>query len=314
MTTTQDQTTLGEDLAEAAAVALGSPPGDRVTHPKGVVLTGTFTATPRARELTRAAHMQGDPVRVTARISNGFPDPALPDASMDNPRGLAVKFHLPDGSATDLVCQSWPVFPAPTPEAFLGLLRAQVEGEAATDAFLAANPAVAEAGAKIAAESGRPPLSWATMAFNSMNAFRLVNAAGESRFVRWTLRPDKGEHDLPVDQRETADADYLFKGIPDELPLRYHVTGQLAHDDDQTTDPSRAWPADREWVDFGVIELTGPDHGERDGELLVNDPTRLTDGIEPSDDPILLIRPYVYAESVRRRTGEQAQTSQRWSL
>ncbi len=32
-------------------------------------------------------------------------------------------------------------------------------------------------------------------------------------------------------------------------------------------------------------------------------PTRVTDGIELSDDPILHIRTYVYAESVRRRTG-----------
>jgi catalase len=29
----------------------------------------------------------------------------------------------------------------------------------------------------------------------------------------------------------------------------------------------------------------------------------VTDGIEPSDDPILRIRTYVYGESVRRRTG-----------
>ena len=310
MTTTQDQTALGVALADAAAEALSSPPGGRVTHPKGALLRGTFTASPRARELTRAVHMQGDPVPVVARFSNGFPDPSLPDAGTDNPRGLAIKFLLSgtdESVAHDLVCQSWPVFPAGTPEAFLGLLRAQVEGEEATNAFLADNPDVAAAGAKIAAESGQPPLTWAHMAFNSMNAFRLVNAAGESRYVRFTLRPEKGEQDLPEDQRATADPDYLFEGLAGELPIRYHVTGQLAHDDDQTTDASKAWPADREWVDFGVAEFTALDpereQRERDGEPLINDPTRLPDGIEPSDDPILLIRPYVYSESIRRRTG-----------
>jgi hypothetical protein len=85
VTTTRDLQTLGKDLTDAAAVALNSPPGDRVTHPKGVLLTGTFTATPRARELTRAAHMQGDPVRVTCRFSNGFPDPNLVDAAEATP-------------------------------------------------------------------------------------------------------------------------------------------------------------------------------------------------------------------------------------
>jgi catalase len=302
-TTTRTEIALAKELTDAAAAALGSPPGGRVTHPKGVLLTGTFTATPRARELTRAGHLQGDPVRVTVRFSNGFPDPNLPDAAEGNPRGMAVKFYLPDGSTTDLVCQSWPVFPAGTPEGFLGLLRAQADGEAATETFLAAHPDIAEAVAKVATAVD-PPLSWATMVFNSMNAFRLVNADGAGQFVRWTLAPEKGEHSLPVDQRATADPDYLMTGVFDELPVRYRVMAQLAHDDDQTTDSSKAWPEDREWVDMGVVEMTGPDtERERNGDILVNDPMRLTDGIEPSDDTILHVRTYVYGESTLRRTG-----------
>lgn len=77
-----------------------------------------------------------------------------------------------------------------------------------------------------------------------------------------------------------------MKGIFDELPIRYRLTAQLAYDDDQTVDCSEAWPADREWVDLGTVEMTGPDtERERDGDILVNDPMRVTDGIEPSDDP-----------------------------
>ena len=61
------------------------------------------------------------------------------------------------------------------------------------------------------------------------------------------------------------------------------MIAQLAADDDQTADPSKAWPVDREWVDMGVVEMTGPDtERERDGDILVNDPMRVTDGIEPS--------------------------------
>ena len=98
MTTVRDEQTLAKDLVDTVARVLGSQPGCRVTHEDGIVLTGTFTAAPRARELTRAAHMQDDPVRVTVRFSNGFPDPTLPNAAEDNPRGIAVKFYLPDGS------------------------------------------------------------------------------------------------------------------------------------------------------------------------------------------------------------------------
>ena len=54
----------------------------------------------------------------------------------------------------------------------------------------------------------------------------------------------------------------------------------------------------------GVLELTGQETGrETGGDVLVFDPTRVTDGIECSDDPVLLFRPKAYSESVARRTG-----------
>ncbi|MEY2464837.1 MAG: Catalase, partial [Acidimicrobiaceae bacterium] len=41
---------------------------------------------------------------------------------------------------------------------------------------------------------------------------------------------------------------------------------------------------------------------EHDGDVLVFDPTRVTDGIELTGDRILLARRAAYSESVRRRT------------
>ncbi|WP_299057405.1 catalase family peroxidase [uncultured Nocardioides sp.] len=302
-----DMQALALDLTDTVVEVLGSPDGQRVTHHKGVVMEGTFTATPRARELSRATHLQGDPVRVTVRYSNGFPsaDPGSdgPDTTQGDPRGMAVKFYLDDGRRTDLVCQDWPVFPAGTPEHFRDLLRAQHEGPEATERFLAEHPDVAAAGA-IVDTVGAPPQSWATMVFHSLNAFRLVDAAGEGQWVRWKLVPDAGEHSLPEAEWTTADPDYLMAGVVDELPITYRVMAQLAADEDQTTDASKAWPADREWVDMGAIEITGKDETrETGGDVLMHDPMRLIDGIEPSDDPILRIRSFVYAESVRRRSG-----------
>jgi catalase len=142
------------------------------------------------------------------------------------------------------------------------------------------------------------------MAFNSLNAYRLVNAAGVGRFVRWRLAPGAGEESLPVAEHATADDDYLMTGVVEQVPVVFRLLAQLAHDDDQTSDASKEWPADREWADIGVVEITGPDpERERDDDVLVNDPTRVTDGIELSDDPILHIRTHVYGESVRRRSG-----------
>lgn len=305
---TPEQQRLALELTDTVVEVLGSLEGQRVTHHKGIVLAGTFTATPEARELSRATHLQGEPVRVTVRFSNGFPSPdGLDldgrDSTPGDPRGMAVKFYLPDGRTTDLVCQDWPVFPAGTPEKFRDLLRAQHAGEEATQEFLLAHPDVAAAG-ELVATVAAPPRSWATVRFNSMNAFRLVAADGTGQWVRWQLDPVAGVHALDEDQWLTIDRDHLMTGVLDELPVSYRLRVQLAADDDQTTDPSQAWPADRPWVEMGMIELTEKDETrERDGDVLVHDPMRLVDGIEPSDDPILRIRPLVYAESVRRRTG-----------
>jgi catalase len=64
------------------------------------------------------------------------------------------------------------------------------------------------------------------------------------------------------------------------------------------------WPDERQQVTLGRLEVTGLAHDrEQGGDILVFDPTRVTDGIELSDDPILRFRPHAYAESVLRRTG-----------
>ena len=53
---------------------------------------------------------------------------------------------------------------------------------------------------------------------------------------------------------------------------------------------------------MGRLALTGPElERERDGDILVFDPTRTTDGIELSDDAILRIRSDAYRVSVARR-------------
>jgi catalase len=55
-------------------------------------------------------------------------------------------------------------------------------------------------------------------------------------------------------------------------------------------------------VTVGTLSITGPDtERDRGEDVLVFDPSRVTDGIECSDDPVLAFRPQAYSESVRRR-------------
>ena len=103
-----------------------------------------------------------------------------------------------------------------------------------------------------------------------------------------------------------ADA-YLQTDIRERLdrgPVPFRLYARLAEEGDPIDDPTQPWPEERERVELGTIELSGLDTTrERDGDVLVFDPTRVTDGIELSDDAILRFRPDAYAVSVFRRTG-----------
>jgi catalase len=302
-----------ERLVDAINELSGRHPGARAAHAKGTLCEGTFTATDQAAGLSSAAHLRGEPVRVTARFSNGSGDPGAPDGERRDGRGMAIKFYLPDGDTTDIVSLSLPVFFVRTPEDFLGFTLARKPdpetGEPDMErvgAFLGDHPETAAA-LQLILPSLVPPVSYATCAFNGIHAFRLVNGAGEGRWVRYRLEPEAGIEAMPDEELEGASPDYLQEEIRERLerePVRFRLLARLAEEGDPLDDPTAVWPEEREAVELGRLELTGIDTTRETGDdVLVFDPTRVTDGIECSDDPILQIRSYAYSVSVERRSG-----------
>src|SRR5262245_60823411 len=91
--------------------------GFRAAHAFGRIYSGTFAATPEAKALSRAAHFQGTPVPVTARLSGTSGNP---EKKASKVVAMATKFYLPNGTVTDLIAISaLPAFFARTPEEFL---------------------------------------------------------------------------------------------------------------------------------------------------------------------------------------------------
>jgi catalase len=304
---------VAEDLVEAFDSVSGGPhPGARAAHAKGVVCDGTFTATAEAAELTRAAHMQGDPVPATVRFSNGNGNPATHDGRRDG-RGMAVKLYLPDGSRTDLVCITLPSFFARIPEDLLEFTRVRAPDPATGEVdlekvgnYLAAHP---EALPAVQAAIGQgPPASYAQCTYNSLHAFALVDSAGRRRFVRYRWVPEEGEAELDDAEALARPPDYLIQEMGERLARQlvvFHLVLRLADPGDDVNDPTVAWPeGEREEIRAGRLEVTALcDTRERDGDVLVFDPSRVPDGIELSDDPILHARPPAYSVSVARRTA-----------
>jgi catalase len=300
-------TATGADAVDAANAAFGSHPGQRALHAKGTLLRGTFTATPEAARLTRAAHMQGQPVPATVRVSNGSGDPHVPDYAPDV-RGLAVKLYLPDDSRTDISAQSAPRFPFHRPEPFIELLRVQRPGldlAVKLPVVLARHPeALRTLPANIPAL--RPPASYATIPYYAIHAYRFLDADGASRYVRYTFVPQLPVSHLTPWAAKRLGRDYLQEDIRRRVAegsVRFSLQLQLALPGDEVDDPYVVWPQDRERVTAGTLELTGLETERETGDdILVFDPTRVVDGIELSDDPVLRFRPEAYSASIDRRT------------
>jgi catalase len=289
-----------EQALDRINTVFGRHDGNRTLHAKGEFYTGTFTATPAAAALCRAAHLQGEAVPVWVRWSNGAGKPRNSDKSPDV-RGMAVSFRLPDGTATDLLGQTAPRFPVRTAEAFIRLVES-TGNPLKLPLFLARHPdAIPAIVANARAKAIVPPHSYAEVTYYPIHAYKWIAADGTESWVRYRLTPQGGR-----DQRPSGDfqgRDRLREEILARLaehPVRYTLEVQVAGRGEDPHDPMSVWKGER--FDAGTIEVTGPDPArEQGGEVVVFDPTRVTDGIELSDDPILRYRPAADSASVGRR-------------
>jgi catalase len=299
-----DERTADEDLSERLVDALnetyGVHPGHRAAHAKGVLCAATFTPLPEGPTLSRAVHFGSGPLRAHVRFSNGSGDPTAPDGARDG-RGIAVKIYLPDGAKTDIVALSLPCFFVRTPEDFLEFTRARKDPERLMPDWLGAHP---EALTAIqAALSADPPASYANCAYNSIHSFRWTDADGGSRFVRYRWEPEAGVETLSPEDAKARGRDYLQEDLLARGESTFRLKAIVATEEDAVDDPTVAWPEEREQVEVGRLVVDGPElERERDGDILVFDPTRVIDGIELSDDAILRFRGPAYSVSVERRS------------
>jgi catalase len=287
----------------------GFHPGYRGVHAQGRYYAGRFKATPEAKKLSRAVHLQGQPVPVTVRHSHSASGSPWGPAARPS---MATKFYLPEGTVTDLIALPIPLFFARTPDELLEFLKL-VKPDPATGKpddkkfmpFLATHPWVANA-VKIA-KALPAPVSLAQTTFHAIHAFRFVNAADEAQYARYHWEPEAGVAGQTLEELQKQPPSYLFEELEARLreaPVVFNLVLQLAGDGDPTDDPTAPWPDNRPRVRIGRLELIRPTTVEEIGDLvMMHDPTRLTDGIDASDDHILAVRRGVYEVSVAHRTG-----------
>lgn len=301
-----------EQIVDTLTKLAGGPhEGYRANHAKGIVVLGEFTPAKSAASITKAAHLQTTKSPVVVRFSDATGVPTIPDADGNAfPKGIAIRFTLPDSTTTDIVSISTNGFPAATPEDFLGLLNAVAASgpdapkPAPIETFLGTHPA-----AKAFVTMPKlPPVSFATQGFYGVNAFKFTNVKGETQYGRYRIMPVKGQQFLSAEAAKKATPNYLFEDLPKRLakkPVQYKLSVQLADKADNVNDATAVWPNSRKQVLLGTLTLKTVDaDGVKFEKATMFNPLALVDGIEASEDPILLARPAAYAVSYGRRVGK----------
>src|SRR5437899_4357197 len=302
------QKSIPEQIVDAFNGVFGVHPGARSNHAKGVVVEGTFTPAASAASVSKAAHLQKQktPVPVTIRFSDSTGIPTIPDNDPGaGPRGIALKFNLPDGSQTDIVGHSFNGFPTATAEEFkdfllaLGASKPGAPQPTVIEKFLNTHPA-----AKAFVTAPKPaPVSYGTLAYFGVNTFKFTNAGGVVTLGRYQLQPVAGEKFLAKEQVSKMGPDYLVDEIGERVrhgPVKFKLLLQVSVPGDKIDDPSIAWPDSRKKVELGTIAITKTTTQSHTADKLLFLPGAVVPGIEAAD-PMIAVRSAAYPISFARR-------------
>ena len=237
---------------------------------------------------------------------------------MDAPatvRSMALRFLPPGGEEWRTGMNNIPVFPVNSARGFYEQLLAASPDPATgkpdrarMKAFLAAHPETVRALALV--KKRQVTTGFANSTFNSLNAFRFVDAAGFSVPVRWSTVPVQTvPASTSVEPAPAGDENYLFDDLIAKVaqhPQQWRLIVTIGQADDPTNDATLPWPDGRRQIDAGTVTIDQASSEDSGRCTAVNyDPLVLPSGIEPSDDPLLSARSAVYARSFTLRAEEE---------
>jgi catalase len=303
-----------DQIVDALANRGGDPLGHRRNHSKGVCFTGTFEANGAAAAYSTAPMLQKGSYAVTGRFAIAVGNPVASDL-MGRVKSMAIRIAAPDGEEWRSGMNNSPVFVVSNVADFYALTETQEldpkthnPDPQATANFFAAHPQTQGFNnwARTAPWTG----SWADQTYNSLDAFRFIDAKGDSHLVRWSMVPTAAVEPVPQAALATQGPDFLAQDLTGRIAqaaLNWHLEVTLAAPGDPSNDATVAWPADRPRLDVGTLVVTRSEP-EADGPCrdYNYDPTILPAGIAISDDPLLAARSAAYAKSFDVRTAEAA--------
>jgi catalase len=290
----------------------GEHPGFRRNHAKGVCISGYFESNGQGAALSKAAVFLPGRVPVIGRFALAVGQPYTADAA-HTVRSMALLFKLPEGEEWRTGMNNIPVFAVNSAQGFYELLLASAPDPATgkpdpakMSAFLARHPESDKAIQLIRA--GTVSSGFGDSSYNSLDAFRFINAKGSVLPVRWSMVPVQPFQPLKLAMPNESISNQLFDVLIADIhshSLQWHLIVTVGQPGDSTVDATLPWPPNRQQVDVGTLTIDHIESEDTSPARDINfDPLVLPDGIVGSDDPLLSARSAAYAESFTRREGE----------
>ncbi len=301
---------------------------ERIVHARGSAAHGFFECYAPQAKLTRAAFLSeaGKRTPVFVRFSTVAGERGSADLARDV-RGFATKFYTEEGNF-DIVGNNIPVFfiqdamkfpdlvHAVKPEPHHGMPQAASAHDSFWD-FVSLMPESTHMLMWVMSDRAIPR-SFAKMQGFGVHTFRLVNAKGESRFVKFHWNPVQGTHSMDWDECvkiNGADPDFhrrdLWESIeagafPEyELGLQVFTEEQANGFSFDVLDPTKIVPEELVPVTpVGRMVLNrNPDNFFAETEQVAFGVQNLVPGIDFSNDPLLAGRIHSYFDTQISRLG-----------
>ena len=301
---------------------------ERIVHARGSGAHGYFECTKPLAKFTRALLFAevGKQTPVFVRFSTVLGERGSTDTARDV-RGFAVKFYTDEGN-WDLVGNNIPVFfiqdamkfpdlvHAAKPEPHFAMPQAGSAHDTFWD-FASLMPEITHM--LLWAMSDRAiPRSYRTMQGFGVHTYRLVNAAGESHFVKFHWNPKAGTHSLVWDEAvkiSGADSDFhrrdLWEAIESgaypewELGLQIFTEEQAEAFSFDVLDATKLVPEELvPIVPVGRMVLNrNPDNFFAETEQVAFCVAHVVPGVDFSNDPLLAGRIHSYVDTQISRLG-----------
>ncbi|MEO8431174.1 MAG: catalase [Acidobacteriota bacterium] len=301
---------------------------ERIVHARGSGAHGYFEVYEDMSRYTRAGFLTQPGLRtpVFVRFSTVAGSRGSTDMARDV-RGFAVKFYTQEGNF-DLVGNNMPVFFIQDAIKFPDLIHAvkpepdheMPQAASAHDTFWDFISLMPESTHMIMwLMSDRAiPRSFRMMEGFGVHTFRLVNAEGQSRFVKFHWKPILGVHSVAWDEAQKIsgkDPDFLRRDLWEAIESgnypQWEFGVQMVDEEDEhrfdfdLLDPTKIIPEELVPVQrIGRLTLDrNPDNFFAETEQVAFHPGHVVPGIDFSNDPLLQGRLFSYTDTQLIRLG-----------